>query len=1327
MKFSTNFLKRGSRSDPKLKKRYFGLSGLSLTGGIFSGKFPRHRYEVELIDSLGEVVASVKADKPSPKEKEIPHGHGFSIPIPGEWLVAVEDGMTFQFRVVETGDLFPKEPRSLPVEKLMRSMGKHQQSGPGSAARLRRLTRELSQRSRPLDFIVAIHAMTRTGAPLIALELIRKFREQHGKEILVLCLGARENLQEEFREQSSYLVEHFGACLALAPQETHEFLGFLKNSLTHPVALVNSLCSTDIAIACSQAGLNVHTLLHEYPYAFEKDWCQKLISSSQSITFPSQDVYDSFLRERIIRPGHPEENCSFFIQPQGCYNLEKPPLDQNIARAFSAQFREINHLKGRDRLIMACGTIDSRKGFDWFTRFIIFYMARSPHAFTTHFLWVGPINEEELFFHSLHDLRRAGGIGQFHHLDQIDDVRLPMQEADLFFLCSRIDPFPSVVLEAMAEGIPVVAFDRDHGISELIRQTGFGQVIPYQNNEAALLAVEHLLGEDGFPQGLGPAGREYISKHFDYSNYAKVILEWILQEKPLPLPQINRKESVTSGIAAPSSAPRPIYPELSEITGEEPDNVLSSESRLKIARRRGLEFLAFSQQFDGEFPTYIWLGDDPRSVQFDSSPFVTSLISHSLTFCGPRATPMLERALEFLLDQMEPQGVWRYYSNKSFKHPRVPPDLDDTSSISFILRKCGHPVPDNAWIFEETCNRTGLFLTWVLPEQSENIAFHGYLAALGKLASQCAPEKPAEFRNNPRYMAPNDPVPAGEVDATVNANVILYLGETELTERAISFLIDVIRNNREAESTEYYCDPMATYYMITRAGLESSPALLKAVAPLLVQRIEACLESDLPSVSPLNLALALCVLTALNPDSPLIEAGFIRLLDAQAGDGSWPRGPFYSGPPGSPFWGSEELTTGFAVEGISRLLDARGAHDSIKGPCEIYLKSKVPTVDIDFDSEEFTLNPYPYFRQLRETYPVVYNERTDKWLVSCYRDIGFILEARETFSSAANSFENILMGNDDAPSHTAVHGLVRSMFDQECLSLLQNNLRSWVRPLLREFKDRGHGEFLEELAMPIPMQVICFLLGVKNEMRPTLVRWGELLELLAANAKGDVLADEDRETLKECHQFFRDHVADEKSIPSGSPLRKVIDIPAELNLSLDLDQKMEIAVVLLSAGTVTTTNLLATCAYILAGRPDLFQLLKADPRLIPGFIEEVLRFESPGQSVGRRILTNVTVAGQKIPAGQSLLLLLGSANRDEAVFPFAERFIYNRRPNRHLAFGRGPHACAGMAISRLEAKIILELMVEIFDRIDYHPAHGPAPLRSQFVVRRPDNVHLQFS
>lgn len=289
--------------------------------------------------------------------------------------------------------------------------------------------------------------------------------------------------------------------------------------------------------------------------------------------------------------------------------------------------------------------------------------------------------------------------------------------------------------------------------------------------------------------------------------------------------------------------------------------------------------------------------------RYDGSPFVTSLVLYALSFLDhPQVREMTDKALDFLLAEMEGPGLWRYYSTRNLQHGALQPDLDVTCCVSHVLQQNGRPLPANRAVVLACRNDAGLFYTYVAPR----------------------PNTPPELREEMGRLVSAESLltlaAAGmlhEVDPVVNANVTLYLGENEDTRAAVEYLIDVVQRNQEAQCSKYYRDPLAFYYMLSRATFCGVPSLGVTRAAVR-DRVIAAQGTHRASGMALAVALAACSLLNVGHRSDPLPGTMAAIHETQRPDGSWPRSPLYFGP--APYYGSEELTTALCVEALARFL-----------------------------------------------------------------------------------------------------------------------------------------------------------------------------------------------------------------------------------------------------------------------------------------------------------------------------------------------------------------------------------------------------------------------
>ena len=360
--------------------------------------------------------------------------------------------------------------------------------------------------------------------------------------------------------------------------------------------------------------------------------------------------------------------------------------------------------------------------------------------------------------------------------------------------------------------------------------------------------------------------------------------------------------------------------------------------------------------------------------------------------------------------------------------------------------------------------------------------------------------------------------------------------------------------------------------------------------------------------------------------------------------------------------------------------------------------------------ESYQANPYEFFEKARRVTPVFYSEKLNYWLVTRYHDIRQIFENPMTFS-ASNTLsplkqpcaaaEQILanynfrprptLTNVDPPAHTRVRRLANLAFKPRRLAAMGPFIRDLVVRSIDQIVPRGQADLIRDFAWELPALVIFKILGVPDEDVPR-VKAGAQSRLLFMF--GNPSESEQCRVARGMGMFWR--YAEELVASRAREPRE--DFTSDLVTARDGDlaaltpsEVTAIIFTLLVAGHETTTNLLGNAFFRLLTARQQWEGLCRDPSLIPNAIEEVLRMDTSVIAWRRKTTRAVEIGGVPVPADANLLLLLGSANRDPAVFADPEQFDI-RRPNarEHISFGRGTHFCLGAPLATLEARVVLE-------------------------------------
>jgi cytochrome P450 len=354
-----------------------------------------------------------------------------------------------------------------------------------------------------------------------------------------------------------------------------------------------------------------------------------------------------------------------------------------------------------------------------------------------------------------------------------------------------------------------------------------------------------------------------------------------------------------------------------------------------------------------------------------------------------------------------------------------------------------------------------------------------------------------------------------------------------------------------------------------------------------------------------------------------------------------------------------------------------------------------------------------------------HDESKPVFMVYRHDEIAQVLRDNETFSSSIiiNFFgdalgKHVMLGMDE-PEHRRYRSLVSPAFSQKALARRQQELVERVgNDLIDRFVERGRADLVREFTFPYPTQIIASLLGLPREDHPQFQRWSISLLSITVNRERAVAAS------AELRDYFVPILADRREEPRDDLISSLAQ--AEIDGERLSDEEIFCFLrLLLPAGVETTYRSLGNLLFGLLSHPDQLDAVRSDRALIPQAIEEAVRWEAPLLVITRLATRDTQLAGMPIPAGSTVMPLLGAANRDEQRYPDPDRFDIFRAPKPNISWGQGVHVCLGMHLARLEMRVALELLLDRLPDLRLDPEAKDPHIRGQ-VFRSPTSLPVLF-
>ena len=387
---------------------------------------------------------------------------------------------------------------------------------------------------------------------------------------------------------------------------------------------------------------------------------------------------------------------------------------------------------------------------------------------------------------------------------------------------------------------------------------------------------------------------------------------------------------------------------------------------------------------------------------------------------------------------------------------------------------------------------------------------------------------------------------------------------------------------------------------------------------------------------------------------------------------------------------------------------------------------------------EFHADPYPFYRRLREKEPI-HQSPMGFWVLTRYEDCVAVLRdqrfGREEFQQMLTN----VYGDDtekpqlprsmlfrDPPDHTRLRALVSKAFTPRMVETMRDHIQEIVDRLLDRVQGAGRMDVMEDLAYPLPVTVICEMLGVPVDDHGSIRGWSadiaRSLDAIGLPSDAEIV-ERGRVARRALADYFRRLVPERRARPQQDLLSGLI-AAEEQGDKLSSDEVIAMCLLLFIAGHETTVNLIGNGTFALLRHPEQLRKLQAEPGLIGNAVEELLRYDSPVQRTARITNTEAEVGGQAMPKGTMVITALGAANRDPAQFTDPDVLDVTRKDPRHISFGFGIHFCLGAPLARVEGQVALGTLLRRMPNLTL--AESNPDWRESSVLRGLKRLNVRF-
>jgi len=389
-----------------------------------------------------------------------------------------------------------------------------------------------------------------------------------------------------------------------------------------------------------------------------------------------------------------------------------------------------------------------------------------------------------------------------------------------------------------------------------------------------------------------------------------------------------------------------------------------------------------------------------------------------------------------------------------------------------------------------------------------------------------------------------------------------------------------------------------------------------------------------------------------------------------------------------------------------------------------------------FQTPEGRRDPYPLYHELRRLDPV-HRSSLGMWLVTRYDDVAAVARdprfgkdfgkqmgttigpSWKDHAAITNRLGSML--NIDGAGHARLRSRVIGSFKRRKIDALRQDIQGYVDRLLEPYAEAGGGDLLQAVAFPLPVYVIGKMLGVPEPDRPQFRQLvSDLVAILEVGPSEQMLAQADAADDR-IRSYFKDLIAEKRRQPDDGILSQLANDPGDDPMTVD--EMCDMASLLFGAGFETTTNLLGNSVWGLLQQPEQVRALRDDPELFANLPDELLRYDGTVQAISRYTTDAVELGGVTIPAGESVMAVLGAGNHDPAQFDHPDQIDVKRERFRPLSLGGGIHFCLGAMLAKAEIEITVR---GLFDRFENIELAGAAPVfRDRLILRGLESLDLK--